>query len=739
MQNIEEHEFENSSLISPNSETVETEKGLKGFLEEGNKILDEALQEVKDMNNDAPNLVMEGVLRSHDNANYESFQKLMQQICSMTKGVEHQIRGLCSIVKTDNKTVNTKSWKKLFELQPHNDHNDANRTYCENVIANNDVSSVGESMHDWSAQCESEMRFSSSGEECESEYRMEDATDTKSTDYILMSEDFLGVKKPIDIDDNSATIKKEERMENELRNLEEQLESSENQRLALEKLYKELLVDREEDQAKEKIKYRNLMSEVYERDQIFMSVKREMEIALTSLQEAEINRKKMTEDIRKHEYPSEDQKHVLSLEKELAGARLSVAHMQKQLTLMESGINSIPLLLEERLKEAEAAWHGERKDMCMQLNKVKIEAAERMCEANEALKRFEDSQEMIREAETLVTTLTRVNESARREKFDLITQWGKERESSIAQIEELKSAIKKSSKVKEQALQLHQVTEMQMNSVLETYDKTTSSLLEKLEAISNRLLDFPGAEDSFLSNLDLALCKLEEDAKSYLSLSTLICAELDNTLAEKNHLEKELERKHELLKGSMFDLSMLQESIVESTDMKEEIDKGILMIKSLQEDLDSRDRQLIIMGAKQACLEQEKKESSNALLFLETKLSEVEHWATTLEQENAELKQNLEESQKKIWALDTLLNERRLTIEELESEMSDINFRTKQKMIATLNKELKSAINENEQLQTKLAILNEKFESMKNTSDENKRLVAESQEVSPYPICLLAT
>jgi kinesin family protein 15 len=552
--------------------------------------------------------------------------------------------------------------------------------------------------------------------------------DTKSS---ASSEDHMSVNKPNDVYNHLDPSNKDENMGKELRNLMEQLESSENQRLALEKYYKKLLVDRDEDLAKERVKYQNLMTEVSERDQICMSVKRELEMALASLQEAEFKRKKMRQEIQKHEGSIKDQKHIQSLEKELIGAHASLAHMQKQLALMETGMGKFPQLLEERLKEAEAAWQGERKDMCMQLNNVKIEAAKRMCEANEALKRFEDSQEMIREAETLVTTLTRVNESARREKFDLITRWGKERESSIAQIEELKTVIKKSLKIKQQALQLHEQTETQMSSVLETFDKTTSALLEKLESISSRLLDFPGPEDSFLSNLDLTLCKLEEDARSYLSLSMIICAEFDNILAEKDHLEKELERKEELLKGSMFDLSMLQESIAEYTDMKDEIDKGVLVIKSLQEDIQSRDEKLKTMEAKQAFLEHEKEANSKSLLLLEKRLSEIQHCTVSLEQENADLKQSLDEARKKIWALNIQLDERRLTIEELESEMSDISFITEQKMIVTLNKELKAAISDNDQLQTKLAILNEKFEAMKETSDENQRLVVESREVSP--------
>lgn len=66
----------------------------------------------------------------------------------------------------------------------------------------------------------------------------------------------------------------------------------------------------------------------------------------------------------------------------------------------------------------------------------------------------------------------------------------------------------------------------------------------------------------------------------------------DNLLDENVLLKKELERKEVVLKGLLFDFSLLQESASTIKDMKDETEKLIVVLSQVQQELQMKTNQL---------------------------------------------------------------------------------------------------------------------------------------------------
>ncbi|MCO5553180.1 hypothetical protein L7F22_006701 [Adiantum nelumboides] len=264
---------------------------------------------------------------------------------------------------------------------------------------------------------------------------------------------------------------------------------------------------------------------------------------------------------------------------------------------------------------------------------------------------------------------------------------------------------------------------------LQRYDKGTSMLLEKLQGIIDTISQKQGGEDAwvrFLNSFALALSKLEEDANSCLNFSSVVCETLDKTLAEKQHLQEELKRKQELLKGSFFDLSLLQESTVDYLNMKNKLD-------FLQAELDSKNEKLSRMQSDYATLEIEQIHSTERTLSLEVVVLEAEQSKNSLAKENAEIRENMEKVGEKIASLEAMLEDQRQANERLQLEMSDMNLLTEQKMTDSsdnMKDELDLAIAEKQQLQARFTVFEKQLETAELAANRNKRLADEAQQIA---------
>ncbi|MCO5582074.1 hypothetical protein L7F22_035965 [Adiantum nelumboides] len=264
---------------------------------------------------------------------------------------------------------------------------------------------------------------------------------------------------------------------------------------------------------------------------------------------------------------------------------------------------------------------------------------------------------------------------------------------------------------------------------LQRYDKGTSMLLEKLQGIIDTISQKQGGEDAwvrFLDSFALALTKLEEDANSCLNFSSVVCETLDKTLVEKQHLQEELKRKQELLKGSFFDLSLLQESTVDYLNMKNNLD-------FLQAELDSKDEKLSRMRSDYAKLEKEQINSTERTLSLEVVVLEAEQSKNSLAKENAEMRENMEKVGGEIASLEAMLEDQRQANERLRLEMLDTNLLIEQKMTDSsdnMKDELDLAIAEKQQLQARLNDFEKQLETAELVADRNKRLADEAQQIA---------
>ncbi|KAI5059874.1 hypothetical protein GOP47_0024294 [Adiantum capillus-veneris] len=637
--------------------------------------------------------------------------------------------------------------------------------------------------------------------------------------------------------------KEEEGLTTRLLCLSQQLECSEKQRLQGEQIYKQTLRGIEENQFQVKLKLQKVTAEIKEGNDKFMVVKKQMKATLRDLRMAE-NTKQILEEA--YICTKESKGDAVSLENGLAVVYQLTSQMQKQLLAMEAEMMSIMPLLEGRLKVITDAWREEKATILVELDKTRLDAAEKIGEASETLERFKHGHVIIREAELMVNTLTKAIESARGKQLTLKSQWHAERESMCAEIAELKRLVAQ----KEEELQLKEKALISNNTIMKTfdltevqssvleqgerthstpagnmvddsecgfkdvcqdnkelcarkgdayakdskqmlaekselinlkeercpdksnirlqetslhsyesakafgriknssmvqqiqldvaaeiplqlqrYDEDTNMLLEKLDGIVATLSQKQGGEDAwgrFLNSFAVALSKLEEDANSCLSFSSVICETLDKTLAEKQDLQEELKRKQELLKGSFFDLSLLQESIADYQNMKNKLD-------SLQAELEIKDEKLQKMESDYAMLENEQVESTKKAISLEVIILEAEQSRTSMAKKNAEMRQKMEVADEKIASLKAMLEEQRQANEKLQLEMLDMDFLIEQKMTDSfdnMKEALGLAFDEKQQLKVRLANAEKQLKTAELAADRSKRLADEAQQIA---------
>ncbi|KAH7284886.1 hypothetical protein KP509_33G001100 [Ceratopteris richardii] len=262
---------------------------------------------------------------------------------------------------------------------------------------------------------------------------------------------------------------------------------------------------------------------------------------------------------------------------------------------------------------------------------------------------------------------------------------------------------------------------------LERYDEGTNLLLEKLEGIVATLSHKEGGEDAwvrFLSSFALALSKLEEEANSCLSFSNVICETLDKTLAEKENLQEELKRKQELLKGSFFDLSLLQESTADYLNLKNKL-------LSLQEEFDMKAEKLRCAETENAVLENEVFNSKEKVASLERCIVELEELKASVSKENGEMKCNIRNARERISSLEAMLEEKDEKSRKLELELSAINILIEQEYTCsfdTAEQGINLIIAEKTKLQNMVSSLEKQLDIIKEAADTSKRISEEAQE-----------
>nr|AMS24238.1 kinesin 12-Id protein [Marsilea vestita] len=443
-------------------------------------------------------------------------------------------------------------------------------------------------------------------------------------------------------------LREEQTIREQLINCREQLIYTEKQSTVWEQLYKQLIIERDNKA------YNTVHDLNYEEDKTVVAAKYEDQV----------------------------------LKEELNNTQLAVQLVKKQVSLIESEMKNMMVALDERIKDAQVSWEGEKMDIIMELNKVKDETSDKVSQAAAAIMKLPEEQ-------------------------------------SIREILEESVEMDKSNQIK--VSQDFNKEKNFSSSHFKTFDRSINTLLDKLERIESKLKHAQEFESIFFNSLDGTNSQLYQLQEDTISFAASICDKLLETVAEKEHLHEELGRQEDLLRGSFFDLRLLQEAAAESMNMKAEMERTILVIKSLQQELDSKVTQLKKMEDEKSSLQQEKQKDEETIALLTKSLTQAEETVGSMKALNAELEQNLEEATSSITSLQQNLEEKKLELAHLKLEHLN-SERLINKNIMTSDKD---------QFCKQIIELSGQLESLRLSEDAHRKLAEESKEISDALKCQL--
>lgn len=244
-----------------------------------------------------------------------------------------------------------------------------------------------------------------------------------------------------------------------------------------------------------KFESQNLKENLFEKDETILSVRKEMEAALASLKEAEMEMERTInekEELRKAE--KQGRHKIESLITEIEHLQDQVNHRERELKLLQLEMPKLLGAVEKRMKDAEESWRKEKEILSLELTDAKLIAAEKTSEAAVVFRKFEESQQTIKEADLMLNTLLKANENAR---YDT-EQWknagqelATERCSLLDEIQRTKKAFEEKEEqfvsMQEQMQMNLQETRDLISSVKEVAINSMRGLEEEFETINTEI------------------------------------------------------------------------------------------------------------------------------------------------------------------------------------------------------------------------------------------------------------
>ncbi|OVA13546.1 Kinesin [Macleaya cordata] len=208
---------------------------------------------------------------------------------------------------------------------------------------------------------------------------------------------------------------------------------------------------------------------------------------------------------------------------------------------------------------------------------------------------------------------------------------------------------------------------------------------------------------------------------------------LDNLISENESLKKELARKDILLKGLLFDLSLLQESTSNSKDIKDETEKMVATLTAIRDELTAKTTQLDDILVEHRKLEAQLADSEAALSLANSKLEQAEEIHDVLSNQNGELRVLVNDLFAKKDDAEEQLEEKKEVIKSLEEEILRMAFSVEEKILSSIEDiedELRTVTNERDHLREEVISLNDKLEMANALADENEARAVEARQVS---------
>ncbi|CAK9182805.1 unnamed protein product [Ilex paraguariensis] len=260
------------------------------------------------------------------------------------------------------------------------------------------------------------------------------------------------------------------------------------------------------------------------------------------------------------------------------------------------------------------------------------------------------------------------------------------------------------------------------------------SRLKEGYKISNNLRKrYLVAEDDTMVNA----VKSTEDVNQTAVVTGLDVGELglahDSHLNENLNLKKELERKEVLLKGLLFDFSLLQESASSTKDNKDEIDKLISTLSEVRQELRMKTSQLDDILIQHRALAGRLTETENALFISDSDLEKAKATLDIFSDHNDELRILLEDLYVQKSETEEQLEEQREAVRSLEKEILRMTSSAERQLITStkhIEDDFRKVTGERDQLLGLVDSLQQQLDMAYTLANENEAVAIEARQES---------
>ncbi|CAA2988871.1 Hypothetical predicted protein [Olea europaea subsp. europaea] len=207
----------------------------------------------------------------------------------------------------------------------------------------------------------------------------------------------------------------------------------------------------------------------------------------------------------------------------------------------------------------------------------------------------------------------------------------------------------------------------------------------------------------------------------------------DDTISENYELKRELERKDVLLKGLFFDFSLLQESLCNRKDSKDEIEELVVTLNRVKHELQLKTVQLDDMLSENIKLEVRLTEAEQALCISKSGLEKARGKLDFLSAQNTELQVLTKDLYLKKSEAEELLEDQREIVRSLEKESIHMHLSSQKQSISSMKdieEDLRRVSLERDELVEQLCSWQDRLDMACSLADQNEAIAAEARQES---------
>ncbi|XVE49142.1 hypothetical protein DITRI_Ditri01bG0058600 [Diplodiscus trichospermus] len=202
--------------------------------------------------------------------------------------------------------------------------------------------------------------------------------------------------------------------------------------------------------------------------------------------------------------------------------------------------------------------------------------------------------------------------------------------------------------------------------------------------------------------------------------------------SENETLQVELSRKDDVLKGLLFDLSLLQESASNTKDQKDEIEEMVSSLEALEDELAVKSSELNEAVSHNQMLEVQLQEKQDVITHLQLDISNERESMKLLCAENQDLKARIEDALAAKSSVEDDLRERTKIADSMEVELSEMSSALSQMndTIESLTNNFNELAGERDQLHMKVLSLEENLGKAKAEAKQSEAIAMEAQQMA---------